>query len=119
MRVKLCARCPYTRRDLADHYDPDAVLHLCANCDGEQKASTNEYPRKAERRQKCAAIPNTLPQAPNVARSAKANSASSGTIPGEPRSVQGGALSASGPVRIVTADGYGGSRRPEHHATKS
>ena len=28
MRVKLCSRCPYAPRDLADHYDPDAAL-LC------------------------------------------------------------------------------------------
>jgi hypothetical protein len=33
MRVKLCARCPYTPRDLASHYDPDAALHACAKCD--------------------------------------------------------------------------------------
>ena len=120
MRVKLCAQCPYTRRDLAGHYDPDAILHLCANCDGEQKASTNEYPRKAERRQKCAAIPDIPPLAqPSVARSVKANSASSGTIPGGPRSVQGSALTASGPVRNVTADGYAGCNLLEHHATNS
>jgi hypothetical protein len=35
MRVKLCATCPYTPRDLADHYDPAAALHLCATCDVE------------------------------------------------------------------------------------
>ena len=35
MRVKLCARCPYAPRDLADHYDPEATLHLCARCDVE------------------------------------------------------------------------------------
>jgi len=120
MRVKLCAQCPYTRWDLAGHYDPDAILHLCANCDSEQKASTNEYPRKAERRQKCAAIPNIPPPAqPSVARSAKANSASSGIIPGGPRSVQRSALTASEPVRNVTADGYVGSSQLEHHATNS
>ena len=120
MRVKLCARCPYTARDLAGHYNPDAILHLCANCDGEQKASTNEYPRKAERRQKCAAIPNLpLRAQPSVVRSAKANSVSSDTIPGGPRSVQGSALNASGPVGNVTADGYVGSNPLEHHAMNS
>ena len=119
MRVKLCAQCPYTRRDLAGHYDPDAILHLCANCDGEQKASTNEYPRKAERRQKCAAIPDIPLAQPSVARSVKANSASSGAIPGGPRSVQGSALTASGPVRNVTADGYVGSNLLGHRATNS
>jgi hypothetical protein len=120
MRVKLCARCPYTPRDLARHYDPDAILHLCANCDGERKASTNEYPRKAERRQKCATIPNIpVPVQPSVARSAKANSASSGVIPGGPHSVQRSALTASGPVRNATSDGYAGCNLPEHHATNS
>ena len=120
MRVKLCARCPYTQRDMAGHYDPEAVLHLCANCDGDQRASTNKYPRKIDRRQKCATIPNipALAQS-SVARSAMASSASSGAIPGGPRSVQRSALTASRPVRNVTADGYAGSNRLEHHATNS
>ena len=39
MRVKLCARCPYTPRDLAGHYDPEGVLHVCATCDGKQEVS--------------------------------------------------------------------------------
>src|SRR5882724_8475035 len=120
MKVKLCIRCPCALRDLADHYDPAAILHLCANCDGEQTASTNEYPRKAKRRQKCATIPSIPPPAqPSVARSAKAYSASSGTIPGGPRSVQGSALTASEPVRNVTADGYVGSNLLGHRATNS
>jgi hypothetical protein len=54
MRVKLCSRCPYTPRDLAGHYDPEGILHVCAKCDGRQEASTNHYPRKAYRRQQCA-----------------------------------------------------------------
>jgi hypothetical protein len=40
MRVKLCARCPYTPRDLTGHYDPEAALHVCARCDGEQGVLT-------------------------------------------------------------------------------
>jgi hypothetical protein len=120
MRVKLCARCPYTQQDLAGHYDPEAILHLCAKCDGEQRASTNEYPRKTERRHKCATIPDIpAPAQSSVARSAMASSASSGAIPGGPGSVQGSALTASGPVRNVTADGYAGSNRLEYHATNS
>jgi hypothetical protein len=120
MRVKLCARCLYKPRDLAGHYDPEAILHLCANCDGEQKASTNEYPRKAERRQRCATIPNTPVTAqPSVARSATESLASSGAIPGGPPSVQSSALTASGLVRSVTADGYVGSNLLEHHTTNS
>ncbi len=125
MRVKLCARCPYTPRDLAGHYDPESILHLCANCDGGQKASTNEYPRKAERRQRCATIPNTpVTTQPSVARSATESSALSGAIPGGPPSVRRSALTASGPVRRVIADGYVGfklldSDCGEHHATNS
>ena len=109
MKVTLCVRCPYTRRDLAGHYDPDAVLHLCANCDGERKASTSEYPHRSERRQKCR----------SVVRSAADGLVSSGAIPGGPRSVQRSALTASGPVRNVTADGYAGTNLLEPSATNS
>ncbi len=56
MRVKLCRRCPYTPRDLADHYDPEAALHVCAKCDGEQAMLTNHYPREVHRRRKCATV---------------------------------------------------------------
>lgn len=52
MKVKLCARCPYTPRDLTGHYDPEGTLHVCAKCDGQQEASTNDYPREAHRRHK-------------------------------------------------------------------
>ena len=51
MRVKLCARCPYLPCDLAGHYDPEAVLHLCAKCDGEQgmlTKRTHASPRGGE-----------------------------------------------------------------------
>lgn len=41
MKVTLCTRCPYGPRDLADHYDPEAALHVCAKCDGEQRMLTN------------------------------------------------------------------------------
>jgi hypothetical protein len=47
MRVKLCARCPYQPRDLEDHCDPEAALHVCAKCDGEQVMLTNHDPRDA------------------------------------------------------------------------
>src|SRR5712675_3128349 len=87
MRVKLCARCPYTPRDLADHYDPEAAFHVCARCDGEQGMTTNHYPRQTYRRRKCATVPNisgTTQQsaAPSVTESL----VSSGTTPGELRS---------------------------------
>jgi hypothetical protein len=49
MRVKLCARCPYTPRELAGHYDPEATLHVCAKCDGEQEVLTKRCPRARPR----------------------------------------------------------------------
>lgn len=125
MRVKLCARCPYGPRDLADHYDPEAAAHLCASCDGEQEASINHYPRKAYRRGECATAPNVFGSAQqSVARSATKGLASSGTIPGEPPSVQRSALIASRPAGKATADGYVDFKRPdngcsEHHAAFS
>jgi hypothetical protein len=46
MRVKLCARCPYTPRDLAGHYDAESVFHVCATCDGKQEVNARHYPRE-------------------------------------------------------------------------
>ena len=107
MSVRLCSRCPYAPRDLAGHYDPEAVLHVCARCDGQREASTNHYPRKTHRRQRCATVPSIPAMAqPSVARSATESSASSGTTRGEPLSVQGSALTASRPAWMATADGY-------------
>jgi hypothetical protein len=112
MRVKLCLRCPYTPRDLAGHYDPAGILHACAKCDG-QEASTNHYPRKAQRRQQCATVPNIFVTAqPSVARSVTEGLASSGTTPGKPPSVRGSALTASRSARRATADGYVGFKPP-------
>jgi hypothetical protein len=107
MRVKLCARCPYTPRDLAGHYDPAGTLYACAKCDGGQNVSTNHYPRKTERRQECATALNILGTSPpSVALSATESLVSSATTPGEPPSAQKGALAASTPVKRTTADGY-------------
>jgi hypothetical protein len=115
MRVKLCARCPYTPRDLAGHYDPDGVLHVCAKCDGEQEASTNHYPRKAHRRHNCATVLNIHATArASVARSATDSLTSSGTTPGEAPAVQGSALTAPRPVKRATKDGYVGFKRPDN-----
>jgi hypothetical protein len=114
VRVKRCARCPYTPRDLAGHYDPKSELHACARCDGYQEASTNQYPRKAHRRQKCATILNISGTAqPSVARSATENLASFGTTPGEPPSVRGSALTASCAARKMTVDGCVGFQLPD------
>ena len=35
MRVKLCDRCPYSPRDLADYYDANSSCHLCFRCDSQ------------------------------------------------------------------------------------
>jgi hypothetical protein len=48
MQVKLCARCPYAPDDLATHYEPNAALHLCANCDREAGSSTSTTHAKPE-----------------------------------------------------------------------
>ena len=47
MRVKLCARCPYTPGDFIGHYDPQAALHVCAKCDGSQEMITNKNARRS------------------------------------------------------------------------
>jgi hypothetical protein len=114
MRVRLCARCPYTPQDLAGHYDPNGALHVCAKCDGKQEASTNHYPRKTPRRQTCATVLNTFGTTQqSVAPSVPENLASSVTTPGEPPSVQRSALIASKPAGKATADGYGCFRPPD------
>jgi hypothetical protein len=109
MRVKLCAQCPYTPRDLVGHYDPEGLLHVCAKCDGQQEVSTNNYPREPHRRRRCATVPTLFaPAQPSVARSATESLVSSGTIPGALLSVQKSAPSASRRAARVTADGYVG-----------
>lgn len=64
MRVRLCAECPCAPRDLAGHYDPDAVLHACAKCDGEQEVPAGHYPRETMRSRKCVTFPQIF--VPNV-----------------------------------------------------
>src|ERR1700738_1974831 len=100
MRVKLCARCPYTPQDLAGHYDAEAALHACAKCDGSQGVVTRHYPREAERRRKCSTVPNIFgttlrSDAPSVTESL----VSSATTPAALPSVQGSALIVSRPAR--------------------
>ena len=95
MRVKPCARCPYTPQDLTGHYDPEAALHVCAKCDGEQAMLTNHYPRETRRRQKWATVPNIFSIAQrSAAPSVTESSVLSATTPGERPSVQGSALIA-------------------------
>jgi hypothetical protein len=120
MRVKLCARCPYTPQDLTGHYDPEAALHVCAKCDGEQGMLTNHYPREAHRRRKWATIPNILGTAQqSVARSATESLVSSGTTPGELPSVQRSAPTASRPARRVTAGGYADFTPPDNSCSEN
>jgi hypothetical protein len=107
MRVKLCARCPYTPQDLASHYDPEAALHACAKCDREQEVTAKHYPREAYRRRRCSTVPNITGIAQqSAAPSVTESSVSSGTTHGEQPSVQEGALIASRLVKRATAGGY-------------
>jgi hypothetical protein len=120
MRVKLCARCPYTPRDLAGHYDPEAVLHVCAKCDGEQGMSTNHYPRETYRRRKCATVPNIFGTTqPSGVPSVTENLVLSGTTPGELLSVQRNAPIDSRSARKPTADGYADLRPPDHSRSEN
>ena len=95
MRVKPCSRCPYTPQDLTGHYDPEAALHVCAKCDGEQAMLTNHYPRETRRRRKWATVPNIFSNAQRSAvPSVTESSVLSATTPGERPSVQESALIA-------------------------
>ena len=115
MRVKLCRRCPYTPRDLADHYDPEAALHVCAKCDGEQAMLTNHYPREVHRRRKCATVHNIFETAQRCgAPSVTESLVSSGNTPATLPSVQGSAQIVSRPARWVIADGYSGFAPPDN-----
>jgi len=115
MRVKPCARCPYTPQDLTGHYDPEAALHVCARCDGEQAMLTNHYPRETRRRRKCATVPSIFGMAqrsavPSVTESLVSSATTAGDLPSVPR----GALIASRPARRQTADGYAGFTPPDN-----
>ena len=112
MQVKLCARCPYTPRDLADHYDSEAVLHLCATCDVEYG------PRETPRRPTCQTMTinptgSTDPTGFHVAPFAKESSASFATIAAARPSVQENASSVSLSAGNAIAVGYGDFELPE------
>ena len=112
MQVKLCARCPYTPRDLADHYDSEAVLHLCATCDVEYG------PRKTLRRSICQTrrmnpAGSTGPSEFHVAPFAKESSASFATTAAARPSVQENASSVSPSAGSAIAAGYGDLELPE------
>jgi hypothetical protein len=114
MRVKLCARCPYTPQDLSSYYDPEAALHACAKCDHESAVVTRHYPREAERRRTCSTVPSIFGTAQRIAAPSVTESlVSSATTPVELPSVQRSALVVSGPARRATADGYSDFALPE------
>jgi hypothetical protein len=120
MRVKPCARCPYTPQDLTGHYDPEAALHVCAKCDGEQAMLTNHYPRETRRRRKCSTVPNIFGMAQrSVAPSVTESLVSSATTPGEVPSVQRSALIASRLAGTMTADGYAGFKPPDNSCSEN
>jgi hypothetical protein len=120
MRVKLCARCPYTPRDLAEHYDPAAPLHACAKCDGEQRMLDQRELGESHRRRKCTTTRFRSGKTQwNVAPFATESSASSGTIAVESPSVQSDASITSRPAGRATADGCGDFERPDDHAASN
>ena len=115
MKVKRCARRPYTPRDLAGHDDPEGILHVCAKCDGQHRLNTNHYPRKAHRRRKCAMVLNISGTVqPSVARSAADGSASPAVTAAKRPSVRRSALTASYVARKMTVDGYVGFKLPDN-----
>ena len=108
MKVKLCARCPYTPHDLADHYDPAAALHACAMCDREKGMFTRHDQHETHWRQTCSATLNSnSPARQSVVPFATGSLASSATIPGEPPSVRRSAWITSEPAVMLTTDGCG------------
>lgn len=106
MQVKLCSRCPYSPRDLADHYDIDAALHLCAACDARYD------PCKTLRRPTCrtkTSYPTSKASLiePHAALSVTETSGSFAIIAAAGPSVQPGVSSVSGYAEPATAGGCG------------
>jgi hypothetical protein len=60
MRVKLCARCPYSPQDLANHYDATSSNHLCVRCDGKRAPAELTILVKVNGETQCAAARNVL-----------------------------------------------------------
>jgi hypothetical protein len=108
MRVKLCARCPYTPRDLAHHYDPEAPLYACAKCDSEQEFCEIMW------RQTCSTEIETSSVAESsVAPFARESLASSAITAHEPRSAPGNASTTSRHGATTTQDGCGAFAPPD------
>ena len=109
MRVKLCATCPYTPRDLEDHYDPAAALHLCATCDVEYELRTTQ------RRRTCPTTTiNTIGTAElSAAPFAREGSASFAITAAAQPCAPENASSISRAAGRTTAVGYGNFEPPE------
>lgn len=105
MRVKLCATCPYTPRDLANHYDPAAALHLCVACDRRETRRRRTCPTTTINATSTAELP--------VAPFAREGSASFATIAAAPPCVPENASSISRAAGRTTAAGYGDFAPPE------
>ena len=60
MRVKLCAQCPYSPRDLADHYDANSSYHLCLRCDSKRSPAEIAILMTANGKSKCVTAENIL-----------------------------------------------------------
>lgn len=60
MRVKLCARCPYSPQDLADYYDESSSFHLCIRCDGRTAPKELTILTTTDGESQCAIAKNAL-----------------------------------------------------------
>src|SRR5262249_18032121 len=101
--------CPYTPRDLAHHYDPEAALYACATCDDEQ------YPWVIRWKRTCLTeIDSSSAAAPSVAPFATENSALSAIIARGPRSVPENASTTSRRGATTTPDGCGAFASPDN-----
>jgi hypothetical protein len=60
MRVKLCTRCPYSPRDLANYYDGRSNSHLCFRCDDKRAPAELAILVTVNEESKCATAANIL-----------------------------------------------------------
>jgi hypothetical protein len=113
VQVKLCTQCPYSPRDLADHYDIDAALHLCARCD----AKFGSFHTLRRRRCRARTINATGSSGPTKLRavpSAMASLVSFAIIAAARPCVRPGASTVSSFAVRTIAAGYGDFELPEH-----
>ena len=117
MRVRLCNRCPYTPRDLADHYDSAAALYACARCDGEVGILNPSDSWKAKGRQPCATAFHTgsTTTQPSAAPFAKDGLAWFAITHGEPPCAPRDASIASSSAGRPTANGCADFAPPDAH----